>query len=77
MSDLTPNTLNPRTPDSANIEKTLERNAHPMHSVSPAGADLVAATHREPAPGEPPLPDNEPPLPGDPMESPPAPELLP
>jgi len=81
MSDLTPptlNTLNPRTPDSAHITETLERNARP---ASPDAGNLNAAAagetyaHREPAPGEPPLPDNDPPLPGDPLESPPAPEI--
>lgn len=60
MPDIFPNTLNPRSPNSANIAEELQEHA-------------VPAGHREPAPGEPPIP-SDPPLPGDPPDSPPSPQ---
>lgn len=57
---IAPNTLNPRSPSSANVAEDLLEQAHD-------------AQHREPAPGEPPLP-GDPPTPGDPPDSPPSPK---
>jgi hypothetical protein len=63
MSEISPNTLNPRSPNSANVAEELLEN-------------IETAAHREPAPGEPPIPQ-EPPLPGDPPGFPPAPQAGP
>jgi hypothetical protein len=57
---IAPNTLNPRSPSSANIAEELMEQAED-------------APHREPAPGEPPVP-GDPPTPGDPPDSPPSPK---
>ncbi|ANN78602.1 hypothetical protein BAU07_17115 [Bordetella flabilis] len=59
---IAPNTLNPRSPNSATI-------------VDDALEAAQAASHREPAPGEPPLPE-DPPVPGDPPDSPPSPQAV-
>ncbi|WP_157664484.1 hypothetical protein [Bordetella genomosp. 9] len=60
---IAPNTLNPRSPSSATVGEEILENAE-------------TSAHREPAPGEPPLPTPAP-TPGDPPDTPPSPEATP